>query len=318
MRKAINKEKISGRLYDISKLSLKKVQNTESEHYGEEYIGGSIDIATDDDCLNIVTVYFSFVQATYKSGKANNSFGVLKNIIENGKTILSDGKDAATMVKVDASLSLNDFYTTRDGKEVLVTAKRNSGSFINIISQLDDEDDRNKFECDMLINGTRYVEADEEKNIKEDYLIVKGAVFDFRNAILPVEFVVKNKGGIKYFESLDASSQNLTFTKVWGKINSETIVNRKEEESAFGEPSVVEFTKTIREWVITGTSKPDLVYDIDDAENGITMDEIKEAMSNREIYLANIKKKNDEYQSSKASATSNIADAPASFGGFNF
>ena len=129
---------------------------------------------------------------------------------------------------------------------------------------------------------------------------------------------LSSSSAIKYFESLDASSQNLTFTKVWGKINSETIVNRKEEESAFGEPSVVEFTKTIREWVITGTSKPDLVYDIDDAENGITMDEIKEAMSNREIYLANIKKKNDEYQSSKASATSNIADAPASFGGFNF
>ena len=320
MRKTINKETISGRLYDISKLALKQVQNQESAHYGEDFIGGSIDIATDDDCLNIVTVYFTFVQPTYKSGKTNNSFGVLKNIITNGKTVLTDGKDAATMVKVDGSLTLNDFWTNKGGEETLVSAKRNGGSFINIISKLDDEDKRSTFECDMLINGTRYIEADEEKNIKEDYLIVKGAVFDFKNAILPVEFVVRNKGGIKYFESLEASSKKLTFTKVWGKISSNTAITHREKESAFGEPTVEEFTKTIREWVITGTSKPDAVYEIGDSENGITEEEITKAMSDREVYLAEKKRTDDEYRTSKnaGAATSNVATAPAAMGGFSF
>ena len=177
MRKVINKERIEGRLYDMSQLALKKVQSSESEHFGQEFIGGSIDIATDDDCLNIVTVRFTFVQATYKSGKTNNTFGVLKNLLENGKTVLADGKDEATMLRIDASLALNDFYTQRNSEEVLVSAKTNNGSFANVVSKLADEDARNTFECDMLINGTRYVEADEEKNIKEDYLVVKGAVF---------------------------------------------------------------------------------------------------------------------------------------------
>ena len=328
MRKTINKERIEGRLYDMSQLALKKVQSSESEHFGEEFIGGSIDIATDDACCNIVTVRFTFIQPTYKSGKTNNTFGVLKNLLENGKTVLADGKDEASLVRVDASLALNDFYTQRNGEEVLVSAKTNNGSFANIVSKLADEDARNTFECDMLINGTKYVEADAEKNIAEDYLVVKGAVFDFRNAILPVEFIVHNKGGIKYFDSLDASPSNLVFTKVWGKINTQTIVDRREEESAFGEPAVKEYSRTIREWVITGTSKPDAVYEIGDEESGITADEIKKALADREVYLAEVKRRADEYQASKsagdalpfgdAKAAPASAAAPAAQGGFTF
>ena len=89
------------------------------------------------------------------------------------------------------------------------------------------------------------IEADEERNIPADYLIVKGVVFNFRNAMLPVEFIVKNAGGIKYFESLEAAPSNLVFTKVWGKINCETVIDKKEEESAFGESAVKEYERKI-------------------------------------------------------------------------
>lgn len=315
MRKTINKVRVEGKLYDISKLALKKVENKDSAHFGEDFIGGSIDIATDDDCLNVVTVYFTFMQPTYKSGKANTSFGVLKGLLENGKTIIKDGADNATLVRVDASIGLNDFYTDRNNEEVLVSAKRVNGSFVSIINKLADESERSKFECDMLINGTRLVEADEERHIDKDYLVVKGAIFDFRNAIMPVEFIVKNEGGIKYFEGLDASPEKLTFTKVWGAIRSENIVSKVEEESAFGEPTVKEYSRTLREYIVTGTSKPDAVYEIDNAENGITKEEIKKAMADREVYLADVKKKQDEYNASK---NSGAASAPAAAGGFNF
>ena len=315
MRKALNRERVEGRIYDHD-LALKTVQNTESKNYGKEFIGGSIDIATDDDNLNIVQVYFTYVTETTSKGNKNATFTALKNIIDNGKTILNNGAENATMVRIDTALALNDFYTQRNGEEVLVSAKRNNGGFVTIVNSLGDADTRNTFECDMLINGTKYVEADPEKNIAEDYLVVKGAVFDFRNAILPVEFVVRNANGIKYFESLDASPQNMVFTKVWGKINSETIVTRREEESAFGEPSVKEYTRTVREWVITGTSKPDSVYEIGDAENGITAEEIKKALADREVYLADVKKKADEYQASKNAGP--VVGDTAAAGAFNF
>lgn len=316
-KNVINKVHVSGRIYD-HKLAVKTVQNTESANYGKEFINGTIDVATDNDCLNVVQVHFTYVTEVTSKGNKNATFSALKNIIDTNKTILTVGKDDAMMVKIDTALALNDFYTNRNGDETLVSAKRCEGGFVTIVSSVeDDENARCRFDEDMLINNVRRIEADPEKNIDTDYVIVKGVVFDFRNAMLPVEFTVRSEGGMKYFESLDVSPKNLVFTKIWGKINSTTIVTRKEEESAFGEPSIREFTKTVREWLITGTSKPDATYPIGDAEAGITEEEIKKAMADREIYLADVKKKQDDYQASK-NAGNATASAPAAMGGFSF
>lgn len=319
MRKAINRTHLEGRVYEHN-LALKTVQNTESKNYGKEFINGTLDVATDDAGLNVVTVNFTYVTETTAKGTKNETFAALKTIIDSGKTVLIDGFENATMVKIDTSLGLNDFYTSRDGEEQLVSAKRNDGGFVHIVKQLDEEEKRNKFEFDMLINGTRLVEADSEKHIDNDYLIVKGAVFNFRNAMLPVELVVKNPVGIKYFESLEASSKNLVFTKVWGKVESQTIVTRTEEESAFGEAAVKEYTRTIKEWVIMGTAKEP--YEFGDEQIGITEEEIKKAMADREVYLADVKKRQDDYQASKNAATSTASvgnsGVSAAAGGFNF
>lgn len=317
MRKTVNRERVEGRVYEHN-LNMKVTGET-SKHPGTNYINGTLDIATDEDCLNIVTVNFTYVTETTSKGNKNETYSTLKNIIETGKTILQDGKDAATMVRIDTALGVNDFYTNRNGEEQLVSAKRNDGGFVHTESKLGDEQARNTFECDMLINGTRLVEADEERHIPADYLIVKGAVFNFRNAILPVEFVVKNPGGIKYFESLEASPNNMVFTKVWGKIESQTIVDKREEESAFGEAAVKEYERKVREWVITGTAKEP--YEMGDAQNGITIDEIKQMLADRETYLADIKKRNAEWQAQRATASAapqSVASAPAAVGGFNF
>lgn len=314
MKKAINREHLEGRVYDHS-LSL-KVTGENSKHPGTEYIRGSLDVATDDDILNIVTVNFTYVTATTSKGNSNETFSVLKRIIDNGKTVIADGVENATLVKIDTALGLNDFYTNKNGKEELVSAKRNDGGFVSIVSRIDPvETKRNKFECDMLINGTRLVEADEERNIPSDYLVVKGAVFNFRNAILPVEFIVRSLGGIKYFESLEASPSNMVFTKVWGEIKSQTIVDKREEESAFGEAAVREYERKVREWVITGAAREP--YEMDDAQVGITTEEIKQMLSDREVYLADVKKRAEEWQLQKASTPSNIG-VTASVGSFNF
>lgn len=316
MRKKLwNREHVEGRVYDHN-LAIKTVQNKDSQNFGKEFIGGTLDVATDEDCINVITINFTYVTEKTSKGNVNATFTALKNIIENGKTIVAKGKDEATKVKIDTALALNDFYTNRTGEEVLVSAKRNEGGFVTIVSSLCEEDKRNTFEFDMLINGTRLVEADEERNIPSDYLIVKGAVFNFREAILPVELIVKNPSGIKYFESLDASQTNMTFTKVWGKINSENIKTYKEEEPAFGEAKVTEYEKNVKEWVITGTAKEP--YEIGDAENGITLEEIKAKVADREVHLAEVKKRQDEYQASKVAPSAGSAGVTAAQGGFNF
>lgn len=318
MRKPINREYVEGRVYS-HKLALKTVQNTASENHGKEFINGTVDIATSEDMMNIVTIKFIYVTEYTKNGGKNETYAVLKQIIDSNATVEAVGADSALKIKVDTALGLNDFYTNKNGEETLVSAKENSGGFAHIISSLKEEENkRNTFEVDMLINGTRYVEANEEKNIPEDYLIVKGAIFNFRKEILPVEFAVRNPGGMKYFESLDASPKNLVFTKVWGNINSLTKKVSRTEESAFGEAIVKEFTSSSKEWTITGCSTTP--YEIDDAENGITLKEIEEAMKARETYLADVKRKADEYKASQSagSTTATSVGATAAQGAFNF
>ena len=164
----------------------------------------------------------------------------------------------------------------------------------------------------MVITNVRSVEADEEKEIPEK-VIVKGAIFDFRKSLLPVEFVATDPSAMTYFEGLDASNANPVFTAVWGKQISEVVKRVIRTESAFGEDDVREVQSTRKEYLITGGSKEPYAWD-DSAT--LTAQELTEMMANRQTYLATIKQRQDEYQ---ASRNSNAAAAPRNAtGGFNF
>ena len=135
MKKAINREHIEGYVYEHN-LAIKTVQNKESKNYGKEFINGTLDIQTDEAGLNVVTVNFTYVTEVTSKGTKNETYTTLKNIIENGKTVLVAGKDAATKVRIDTALGLNDFYTSRNGEETLVSAKRNDGGFVHATNKL--------------------------------------------------------------------------------------------------------------------------------------------------------------------------------------
>ena len=313
MRKTINKEHVEGYIQEHS-LEIKTVQNTESANYGKEFIRGSLDIATSDDGMNVVTVDFTYVQPTWpaKNGKperTNDTYVALKKIIDEGKTVVVDGIENATKVRIDTSLATNSFYTNRNGEEQLVEAKKNDGGVVHIVTgALAEEKARNTFEVDMLITGTKLVEADEERHISEDYLEISGYVFNFRNDIQPVVLTCHNPGGINYFESLEASKSNPTFTKVWGNITSTNIVSQTTEESAWGEPVIKEYTRKKKEWVITGTAKEP--YELGDSEVGITGQELKDAEAARATLLAAEKERHDQYQAQKAAG--NVGGAAVS------
>ena len=302
MRKNINTEHIEGRVYQHS-LELKE-SGPNSKNPGTKYISGNLNIAVDEDGMNVITIHFTYVTAVTSKGNKNSTFTTLNKIIDNPEnTWITGGKDNAFKVKVDTALALNDFYAN-DG--TLVSAKRNEGGFVSFVNELCPIEDRNTFQMDMVINRVQRVEADEEKGIKEDYLKLCGAVFNFKNDLLPVEFIVKNVTGIVYFENLDISPKNIIYTKVWGHINNQVLKTQKVEESAFGDTFVIPQERQIREWVVTGTAK--VPYDFGD-ESVLTEKELTEAMQNREVYLADVKKRQDEYNASKQAS-----NTPANFG----
>lgn len=311
MKKMTNTTHIEGLLYE-HKLELRE-SGPNSKNPGTKFIMGTVDIATDDACTNIVPVHFTYVTATTAKGATNATFTTLSNIVD-GKygSVMADGKDKAVKLRIDSALGLNEFYTDRNGQEELVSAKRNEGGFVHVADSLaEDEAIRNTFKCDMLITGVKEVEADEEKKLPAK-AIVRGAIFDFRGALMPVEFSAVNPNAIKYFVGLGASNATPTFTCVWGRQVSETIVREIRTESAFGEDEVREVKNTRKDFVITGASKEPYAWD---DESTLTANEVAEAVANRETYLATIKQRQDEYKASKNAAP---AAAAPSKTGFNF
>ena len=296
MRKPQNTERVEGRIYQHD-LAIKQVQNKESANFGKDFISGNLEVATDDEGLNVIKVHFTYVTETNKNGAKNNTYATLKKIIDENKTWTSEGKDNATKVRIDTALALNDFYNNNDE---LVSAKTNEGGFVTIINELGEPNERNRFSADMVITGVEVKDTDAQGNDITPYAIVKGAVFNFRNDLLPVDFKVKNDKGIKYFEDLGATSANPIYTRVWGNIISETSTTTQEVESAFGEPAVRTYKNTNKEWVITGTAK--VPYDFGD-ENILTAEELTKASQNRQVYLADVKKRADEYKASRAAGT---------------
>ena len=316
MKKMINTEKIEGRVYQHN-LVKKTVQNSASTNFGKEFISGNLEIAVDEEGFNIIPVHFTYVTETTSSGSKNSTYTNLDKIINDGKTWIANGKDEATKVRIDTALAVNDFYTQDDR---LVSTKVNEGGFVTIESELGLENERNTFTTDILITNATRVEPDPDKNITEEYLVLKGAIFNFRNALMPVDFIVRNKDGMDYFEDLGASESSPVLTKVWGRINCNSISREEREETAFGEESVRTIERKVKEWVVLGTSK--VPYDFGD-EAVLTVDEVKKAIQDRELMLADTKKRSDEYRASKNTGTASESTtaatvAVASKGTFNF
>lgn len=306
----INETHVEGYLYD-HKLE-KKITGPQSKAPGTEFISGTISVATDEKMQNVVTMHYTYVTATTSKGSANATFSALEKIINDNPTVLNVGADKAAKVRCDAAIALNEWFRElTDEKPVSVA--RNEGGFVHIVNSLnEDEKQRNTFKTDIVITSVKDVEGDPEKGT-EPCVRVRGAIFDFRKSLLPVEFVARSKGAMQYFQNLDVSAKHPVFTCVWGRQQSQVVVTRTVTESAFGEDEVRERQTTTREFVITGASKNPYVWDDEDY---ITAAELSQAMSDRELALASMKKRQEEYQASKGSGSA--AAVSTETAGYNF
>ena len=293
----INTVHLEGVLYSHSLEA--KTTGENSKNPGTPYIAGTIDIATNDEQTNVVSVHFTYVTPVYtKSGKANPNYPILTDIISGKLKNITEHGDGVKL-RVDSNIALNEFYSDRNGEEELVSVKRNEGGFIHIVNKIDDDEKkRNIFKTDMVITGVTHVDADEERNLPEK-VNVRGCIFGYGNTLLPVEYSAINPAAINYFEGLGASNKEPVFTCVWGREIATTITRTITEESAFGEPMVREVNSTRRDFVITGAAPEP--YEWDD-ESTITAAELTKAMTDRQTYLAAMKQRQDEYKASQGSS----------------
>lgn len=293
MKQFENKVHLEGRIF--SHTLQKRVTGEQSKNPGTEYIGGTLNIATDEAGINVVPVRFTYVTAVYsRSGKPNDTYNVLSQIIENDVTWEKNGKEAAPQVRIDGDIEVNDFLG-RNGE--MVEAKGVRGSFVHFASGSfglnSDENKRNTFEADMLITAT----IPQEPEGGESYLNLRGYVFAYRNALVPVTFSIHIPAGITYFEKCDISNDNPLLTKVWGNIVSTTQEIKTEVESAFGGSQVNVTTRTLRAWDVTGCAVEP--YEWND-EATITVADFQNLLADREQVKAEAKRRAEERNNSAA------------------
>ena len=292
-KEMINKTHIEGLVYD-HKLA-KKVSGPNSKNPGTEFISGELQVATDyimDETgaisgkgMNVVPIHFTYVTAVTGKGNNNATYQALSKIIDEEQTVVKVGKENAFKVRCDSAVDLNEWFSKLTDEKPN-SIMRNEGGFVHIVNTISDaEKDHHTFETDMVITAVKDVEGDPDKHT-EDHVIVKGA--------------------IRYFQGLDVSSKHPVFTKVWGRQLSQTIKTQTVVENAFDEDEVRETTRTTREFCITGASK--VPYEWDD-EDTITAAEMSQAMSDRELALATIKKRQEEYQASKQASSASAPSA---------
>lgn len=296
----VNEAFVAGYIYS-HKLA-EKVTGPDSKAPGTPFIQGTLNIATDEACMNVVSIYYSYVTPTTKAGGANNTYNVLKNIIDGKlKTVMDNDRENAAMVRCDTSVELNDWFDSRNN-DALVSTKRLTGGFIHVATELPDEDKRATFKVDIVITNVREQEVDEEKGTSAK-AIIKGAVFNFRKALLPMEFsATEEKGAMSYFLGLGASNSNPIFTQIWGNIISQTIVKITTEESAFGDALVKETRSSYKDYVVTGAKVDGYEWD---TEESILASEMADAIAEREVYLAAEKQRTLDYRASKGNAIGN-------------
>ena len=160
------------------------------------------------------------------------------------------------------------------------------------------------FDVDMVITNVAEREVEDAQN----YVELKGYVFNFRNDILPVSFTIRSQAGMDYFLNADVSSKNPMVTELQGEIISTVIKSETEIEGAFGEPMIKTTSRTLRAWDVTWASAEPAEFD---DEAVITRADIKKALAKREEDLVEVKKKQEEYQASKNGKSGFPTSAPA-------
>lgn len=302
MKSMKNDVSVCGYVFDLGQKGRKlqkRVSGPNSKNPGQEFINGQINVATDDEGMNVVTVDFQFVYPTKKDGSPNNVFKVLEDLIEDCDTFEECGTDA-TQVRILGSVAVNDFVNNQGE---MVAARMIRGGFISTDVRRDPTFGAT-FDTDILIAGVTEREVEDG----DDYAQIRGYVFNFFGEAIPVTLDAHNPAAINYFMSLDASNSNPVLTEVKGEITSATIERKIEEESAFGDPVVHTVTHSIRSWDIKW-ARPE-TYEWDD-ESTLTKAEFKEMIMAREERLAAERKRHEEYLASKEGQSGFPAAKPA-------
>lgn len=274
---------------------------TNQWHPNEEYISGTVNVATDDQALNVVPVnFFVYEKRSDRDGNKipNDTYQTLDQIID-GQTYERVGNQAMK-VRISASVDTNDFYSTRNNR--MVTSQRVNGRFIHLMPPNTSVTPAS-FNVNMVMLGV----TDREVEGRPPFVDVKGYVFNYNGSrLFPVTFECHDESGINFVQSLDASSSNPVVLNVWGNIQTTIIELQNAEQEAvasgFGVRPAVSSnsTRTVRSWVVTGADSEACPQFGDSAP--FTKSDMKRLVDERNVRLQSMQQ-GSNYRSAQPAVT---------------
>lgn len=225
---------------------------TNQWHPNENYISGTIEVATDDDALTVVPVsFFAYEFRNNKDGHrvSNETYQTLSQVID-AQTYERVGTNAMKL-RISGSIDTNDFYSSRNDQ--IVSSQRINGRFVHI--------DTSRGVVPTMFNANMVVcnVAEMEQEGRDEYVKVGGYVFNYNGSrVYPVSFECHDAAGKDFILSLDASTGNPVSLNVWGTIESTVIAKPTVEQEAvasgFGVRPVMtaDNARTVRSWKVTG------------------------------------------------------------------
>lgn len=282
IKKVKNECIVNGLLYGFGRFGLTKDDDGK--------IRGSIIVLTDVATQNTVEVHFIPQAKVYSTGKENNNYKVLEQIMNEEKTVEKVGEKDAARVRLTASLTTNAYYSRRDNSDELTLTEglQVKGNFIHLDNKVIPTCG---FNVECLYKGmepelNRAGEPTGRQTIKVD-------IFDdYRQYFFPLTFKIEMPEGIDFLQTQCMEGES--YLELSGQIINKTVEAVKESSAmAFGVSVQVSAPRTIREILITGAQMP--------KDLPMTEEEMTKARQNRQTFLAETKNRALEKESKKDS-----------------
>ncbi|AEB63810.1 hypothetical protein ABE150_01095 [Bacillus amyloliquefaciens] len=209
-----------------------------------------------------------------------------QTIIKEYKSIAEHGREQADKVRItQGKIGLNEYYA----QGIFKSYPQLTTNFVNRLDANEEFNPRAEFDVELFVKN---VTEEKVKGEETGRVNLNGYIPLYGGKVIPFEFVV-TKEGSQYVEN---NYEKGSTVNVFGKI-----INFKEQKvttktAAFGEDKKEITTNSKREYLITGGNDP---YD-EDSKNAFKADAIKKALTEREIYLDELKKEGNKENDKKS------------------
>jgi len=277
IREALNEVFIEG----ILKEKNLELTTINGENGKQDVIRGEVVISTSSNSEHKVRI---FANKLTKEKKDNPIYKGLVTVMDEYMSIadvlkLGQSADTATKVRITKGrLGLNEYYTPA---EELKSFPAVSTNFLNRVDETKGYNPKAEFTLEMFFKSMKK----EVKNSEETgRVIVEGIIPMYGGAVAPITFIVADSDTVDYLETNYEVGKT---GKVWGEIIN-TVETTVKIEKGFGKAKEKTITNTLHELTLTGGEEEQ--YDEED-EKSYSVDIIKKAMAERDIYLDELKKK---------------------------